>query len=397
MRILIIEDEIAKEDAVRRHIVSVISSDKIDGIDSASNLSEAMRIINTQRYDLIVLDIMLPFIEGTVAATGAGLELLSQIRTSSSPNRGTTVVGLSAYPDELQEARIEFEKHGVLVLQYDSGGNWCTSLARVIVDVLARSLKVIVAKFVIVVALEEELAGYLSCDLNWGDREVIGGLNSQFVSVTDRPGDIGVIIRLRQMGLAAAINDTVLAVSIFKPDIVCMSGICAGFKKNATLGQLIVASPSWEYQSGKWSDNGFELAAYQIPLRASTRALVDQSLGKAKLIDALEKDLDGANARPALRATPKLAPAATGSAVIADAARLKHVEVQHRKIAALDMETFGVYFACHESYHFVQHYFSIKCVVDLADDHKDDSLHTYGCITSARATVHALRALLEAS
>jgi hypothetical protein len=54
-----------------------------------------------------------------------------------------------------------------------------------------------------------------------------------------------------------------------------------------------------------------------------------------------------------------LAPFATGSAVIADGRRLEHIKMQHRKVAALDMETFGLYFAAHESTTSMKHYFSV--------------------------------------
>ena len=48
--------------------------------------------------------------------------------------------------------------------------------------------------------------------------------------------------------------------------------------KEASLGQIIIASPAWEYQAGKWSTNGFEIAPFQIPLPPTTRSVIDQEI-----------------------------------------------------------------------------------------------------------------------
>jgi hypothetical protein len=99
--------------------------------------------------------------------------------------------------------------------------------------------------------------------------------------------------------------------------------------------------------------------------------------------------------RPRRRTKPILAPFATGSAVIADVKRLGHIEQQHRKVAALDMETYGVYYAARELARQDSHFFSVKAVVDFADHHKDDDLHQYGSIVSANAAVRVIRKLRE--
>jgi nucleoside phosphorylase len=118
-------------------------------------------------------------------------------------------------------------------------------------------------------------------------------------------------------------------------------------------------------------------------------------LSKENFAQLLEARIDANHPRPSLRSKPVLAPFVTGSAVIADSQKLAHIEKQHRKVAALDMETFGLYFAAHEAPTSLQHYFSVKCVVDLADSQKDDDLHHYGCSVSARATEALLRELLK--
>ena len=81
--------------------------------------------------------------------------------------------------------------------------------------------------------------------------------------------------------------------------------------------------------------------------------------------------------------TVKIGPIATGSAVISNESFIeKIIEPQYRKLLGIDMETYGVYFACQNSGQDVQ-FVSIKAVSDLADKDKDDSFHSYGSYASA--------------
>jgi nucleoside phosphorylase len=170
-----------------------------------------------------------------------------------------------------------------------------------------------------------------------------------------------------------------------------MSGICAGIGSNAELGQLLVADIVWEYQSGKWLDEAFEAEPYQVSIPQNTRLTLSKLLDFDDLLPQLEASFSG-QVRPSRRSQPKLAPFATGSAVIASEKRLSTVQNQHRKVAGLDMEVFGFHRAV-ESSGQAPHAFSAKVVVDKADVAKGDSLHEYGCAVSAQFVLHALRVL----
>ncbi|MGI4809888.1 MAG: hypothetical protein ACRYF2_17465 [Janthinobacterium lividum] len=227
-----------------------------------------------------------------------------------------------------------------------------------------------------------------------GESVVLSGLDVTHCTIDNNGPRHGAIIKLRQMGLVPSTLDVAIALGAFRPSVVSMSGICAGLSGNATLGELIVASPAWEYQAGKWSENGFEIAPTQIILRPATRVKIAQAFEQDDLLDVFEHGL-GKLGRPGKRHKPSIKPFATGSAVIADSRRLEHIKQQHRKVAGLDMETFGLYYAAHEAAQQVPHFFSVKCVVDLADKDKGDDLHEYGCAMAARAAVHLIGSLFS--
>lgn len=392
MRCLIIEDSPAKLLAVRDAINAATAGETCE-IHDADSLSNAVRLLSSTPYDIIFLDLMLPYLSDGAADSRAGLELLRQIRRDDSVNRLSRVIGISAFPDEILEHRTQFDKFGVLIIEFGPDGTWKAAVTRVVSEILEVTAFPISVDFVVVVALEKERNGYNATDADLSEETVVRGVSIQFLKTrSDRPA-LGVLIRMRQMGLVAATFEVAAALSLFDTRIVAMSGICAGFPGRTDLGQLIVGSPAWEYQAGKWAENGFEIAPYQIPLRPKTRAVIDVALRDQAFLRSLELDLDPHWRRPPVKKSPCLGPVATGSAVIADGNKLKHVEQQHRKLAALDMETFGLYYAVHEHFNQDIHFFAVKCVVDLADAGKGDELHQYGCAVSARAALHLIEAL----
>lgn len=397
MRILIVDDNAAKVSDVRTFLESAALDKGVSiRVDVASYLGEAARLVASASFEMIILDLMLPYLRDGQPDSRAGQEMLRQIRDEESRNIGAVVIGVSAYPGEVSGFRESFERAGVLIVSYDDAGTWRVALAQTFSDVLRRQAMRQEIDFLILTALEEERAGFNSTNLVCEGDAIVAGLNVRYVQLACGGRQYkGAIIKLRQMGLVAATLDSALALTAFNPRIICMSGICAGFADHVTLGQLVLASPAWEYQAGKWSDNNFQIAPTQIPLPARTRVIADQALSSDGIQTAMESALPRNVVRPSKLRAPVLAPAATGSAVIADATKLSHIQLQHRKIAALDMETFGLYYSAHEVNPPPEHFFSLKCVVDMADADKSDNLHEYGCVVAARATIYLIDKLLD--
>ena len=395
MKALVVDDDEAKSRAIVATLEKSLDSQRQDSVTVTSTLANAVRVMSLVSFDLIVLDLMLPYLPGGKADSRAGFELLRQLRSEDGPNKTTVVVGISAFPDEIAAFRAGFDELGVLITQFDAEGSWSRSLLRVVEDVHARADAQTALDFIIVCALEEERAGFGRTAFEKVSEGIVSGLNVHYFRLPASPDFFGAVVRLSHMGLVAATFETASVLKSFRTKVLCMSGICAGFVKEANLGQVIIASPAWEYQAGKWSSSGFEIAPIQVPLRPTTRSVIDQAIAREGFVRYLEAGIQPGQARPTRQFCPILAPLATGSAVIADARRLAHIEKQHRKLAALDMETFGLYFVAYEAVSAVQHFFSAKCVVDFADAEKSDDLHSYGCVVSARAAEQLICELLN--
>ena len=393
LNILVIDDDKAKSQAVIAALVESAALSPRRAITEVETLSDAVRVVNRVIFDLIVLDLMLPYVQGGPPESRAGLELLRQLRMTGCPNKATTVIGISSFPEEIAAFRSQFDELGVLITRFDKEGSWSRALVNVENEIRSRSDVAIKVDFLMICALEEERDGFKRTALEKVTEANVSGLNVHYFKIPGAPELFGGVIRLSQIGLVAATFETALALSIFNTRVVGMSGICAGFAGRSHPGQLVIASPAWEYQAGKWSRNKFELAPLQVALRSGTRSLIDQVVSSGRFLEYVEAGIKIGETRPHSQQKVILGPCASGSAVIADRNRLVHIEAQHRKLAALDMETFGVYYVAHERQDLLDHFFSVKCIVDFADEDKADELHNYGCVVSARAAEQIIRAL----
>jgi adenosylhomocysteine nucleosidase len=91
----------------------------------------------------------------------------------------------------------------------------------------------------------------------------------------------------------------------------------------------------------------------------------------------------------------QVAPMVSGSQVVADNAVFNIIGDQGRKVTGIDMEVASVFFAGNDFFDGGGIFCAAKAIVDLANPHKDDRYHEYGCALSARFVVTALSKLLS--
>lgn len=232
-------------------------------------------------------------------------------------------------------------------------------------------------------ALKEERDPYVVLlNVNKSTR---GGFSFYDVNIA---GKIGAVVLMPQMGLVNAAITASMCIDKYKPKVIGMSGICGGFPKRAILGQLFVSAMAYEYQSGKWSNDGFKQEPYQASADHLTLTKIKSLLDTDDLLSTLENGFKGGN-RPSAPQAPQTGIFTSGSAVIADANLLTQIETIHRKVDALDMEVFSLLRAAELSPH-KPPCICAKTVVDLCGESKDDHLHKYGSYISAKFIISAI-------
>jgi adenosylhomocysteine nucleosidase len=381
LKVLIIEDSDSKANAIIAEIEQFFRSSK--KIDRCVTFSDVAKKIFENAYDFIVFDLMLPRRSGETEVDFSE-ELLSYLSTSER-NANAVIVGLSKFSNVVYARVSEFASKMVFLLHFDEAGSWRQSLNLCMQRVAQNNLH----DFVILCALEAEREAFRNIkDVECGELSNFRGMDCRALTIH---GYRGLCLVQPRMGLVDATAVAAFALSECRPRILAMAGICAGFSKEAKIGSLIVSDPCWEHQAGKWKGSEFQLSHYQEPLNNEVRTCIAQIIKRDPTLSNIRYGFR--ELKMAVDDAALVAPSVSGSAVIASGDMANSIAEQHRKIAALDMEVYGVYRAA-ALYPSPVKFFAAKTVVDFADERKGDDIHIDGAMLSARFVCAAIHELL---
>ena len=195
------------------------------------------------------------------------------------------------------------------------------------------------------------------------------------------------------MGLTAAAIATTQLVMQFRPRLVVMVGIAAGTRGgNKEFGDVLVADPSVDYNSGKVvQENGvrdFLPDPYPIGLNARLRSVLQKYQANTAVFEQIRRGW--AKPLPPRGNRIHLGPLGAADQVIDDASRVLEIQRNWRKLIGVEMETYGVYRACHEAPEPKPRFISFKSVCDFAAE-KTDSWQDFAAFTAAEFAVRFLK------
>lgn len=379
MKILIIEDDDQKCDEISSHLESL--GVPPPSIVVAKDMAEFLGAFDRE-VTLCIIDLRLPAYQGATQDNN-GIGVLQAMEKAGAGH--IKLLAISAYPEEFADLRAQFESRGCLLLDFRNKEVWRAVVKQMVLEMQSVELM----DFIIFCALRKERAPYTAMASLDGSPKSKDNLTRLDVTIAGRRGTI---IEMPRMGLVDAAVMAGKCIEKFRPKVVAMSGICAGFEGRAELGQLLVPELAYEYQSGKWTDEGFSGEPYQVPIGERVRVLARELIEDSELLSRLEQNLK--SKRPSTMSEPKLATFTSGSAVIASDEYMAQVATLHRRVAGLDMEVYAIHRAAHIA-PCNPDVICAKTVVDLAGGDKDDMLHPYGCQISARFIVEALEAYFQ--
>lgn len=195
------------------------------------------------------------------------------------------------------------------------------------------------------------------------------------------------------MGLTAASIVTTQLIFQFRPRIVLMIGIAAGTRDgNKQFGDVLVADPSVDYNSGKVVQRqgvrGFQPDPYPISLNPRLRSVLQKYRGSTAIFDTIRAAWNGRTPQAANRV--HIGPLGAADQVIDDASRVLEIQQNWRKLIGVEMETYGVYRACHEAPDPKPRFVSFKAVCDFAAE-KSDSWQDYAAFVAAEFAFRFLK------
>ena len=195
------------------------------------------------------------------------------------------------------------------------------------------------------------------------------------------------------MGLTAAAIATTQLIQLCRPRLVMMIGIAAGTAGSSKeFGDVLVADPSVDYNSGKvvMEDGirGFLPDPYPIGLNARFRSVLQKHRRPDSLLDQIRSRWQGS--LPPHPNRLHIGPLGAADQVIDDATRVFEIQKNWRKLIGVEMETYGVYRACHEAPEPKPRFVSFKSVCDFAAQ-KTDSWQPYAAFTAANFATDFLK------
>ena len=391
MKVLVLEDNSEKLNDICMLIRQTITD---SDVTETKNFGKFVAEINRHKFDLIVTDLLVPQFEDANDAVNITNLLLSEVRDVECDNYDTPVIAITAFNNLAEENFGNLNKFDISVITYKQGcSEWSQSFSRK----LKSSMPEESFDFVIVCALEKEADAYREAGYEVGDVYTEKGIYCRNINIS---GHSGVIVTPPRMGLVNAAILSARSIDIFKPKLICMSGICAGIDGKANIYDVVIPDVCHQHDSGKWTTEGFIPELYSIQIEHETKLKISEIISKS---DFHSKVLEGIvprkNEYPQdcddLRCQVFLAPASSGSAVVADENMLSDIQRQHRKCTAFEMESYALYEAARQSVDPIT-YFSAKSVVDNGNSQKGDDFQRLACLLSARTVYEILsRGLLR--
>lgn len=391
MKILVIDDNRARAGALVDHLVSANGCTRTD-IDVVQDGSSARDSLERHSYDLMVLDVMLPFRFDDNPSELTALALLTEISETNNLNKPTHIIGLTAYEAAEKSVATEFlSRSWVLVRENPLNDDWMHTIANAVKYIRENDTPDLphehLVDVVIVTALQIEMEAIRKLPWNWTPEEALD--DSQFFSrgSFDSKGKLRSAIAAvaTRMGMVSASVLTSKLIQRFRPRLVVMPGICAGLRDKVKLGDVICSDMAWDYQSGKHVStknalNGFLMDPHFIPVETFVSSRIDQL---ARDDQHSIRVWNGWNPRRDSPPSLVRGPVASGSAVLADRNVTESIRLQQRKLLGVEMELYGVFFAVEQAPRPKPMAVGLKAVCDFADDEKNDEAQPYASYTSA--------------
>jgi len=390
LSILIIEDDATKLESISTALIGQSDISR-DDIVSTGCIKGARHHLKESSFDLLILDLNVPLDANGTPVQSAGHSLLVQVYQSARYNRPRHVIFVSRYVEQIRKLQLDAIGRSWHSIQYRSDSDaWRNELLEKVEYIASSEQQRKTSEFgadcAFITALDKpELEAFEQMG-KWRD---VSSTHSRVLE-THIPAAQGkdlhfVATAAPQMGCTASAISTSQIIAQFRPRLVIMSGIAAGFKSEVSIGDILAAEASWEWQSGKFLQSGKRAKFLHAPspIRASPELIT--KVRNRNLVRRLVSSLmDGWSGAP--RADPQLriGPVVSGCSVVASTSVTRQIKSQHRKVLGLEMETYGVYYACSAALRSKPHFISLKAVCDYADSKKNDNAQRFAAFVSAR-------------
>lgn len=394
LRLIIVHDR----DQVVSRIQELISkmNVNIEHIVVCEDTTHAEAILSAENFDLMIMDLTVPRRKGFDTPSIANAEeFLQQVYDYGDLNAPGDVIGISCELEALTSLRDDLGPHFMVMIEEKDDDIWLNQLA----DRIKYTVKSARSRFtamsstnykdvLIITAIDEEFAPYHDLFELHSSEQFPGVFEFIF---NDKAGTArsGVAFSIGNSGQASAASRTQSLVSWYRPKLALMSGFCGGIKGKVEIGDLCCfrSVTAWDY--GKWSEGENESSDRRLDNflpRSRPISVTDTELDliwRGLVLDGLA--FDDADWRRMTDTWPsplaetqlrvKSGSAASGSAVVGSRRIASQISQRDGSILVVDMESYGFYEACQNTFVKKPKFLCIKSVADFCDAEKDDQFH----------------------
>jgi len=365
----------------------------------------AREALRREFYDVGIFDLTIPNMKGSGAGdpdyTAAEM-LFDELLTADTMNPPGDLIGLTRDSAALNRINTRIGPHLMAIVEEKEQRPWLEQLCdrvRYAHTSAAARQKLFRQRYdyeaLIVTALDEELRPYR--DLFELER-LPGGEGAKAFNFYDLSGNIrrGVCFAIGKAGQASAAAHTQSLISEFRPQLCVMTGFCGGVVDKVRLGDVVISESVFDWDFGKWKIErgirGLHARPEPLVLRNSeahgiARQILDEGLFNADEILSIAGRLSDGHIQAI---NIHLKPTGSGSAVVADAEIVAKIRELNEDIVAIDMETYGFYYATTHTGFAKPEMLSIKGVADFCDSEKNDKFHEAASFLSASVAQEVL-------
>jgi nucleoside phosphorylase/CheY-like chemotaxis protein len=401
LKVLIVDDTQEKIVKIRGVLHGFV--DNPDDVPICGCTRDALKECSSTRYDLVILDLFIPFRAGEVPSPENAKTFLKVIQTDEECVCPVFVIGITRMQD-IGEYLSFFESETISILWYaENDDSWKDKLRNRLTYLsgVKRKLGIVYDydyDVAIINALQSPEHEVMKSTLseNWDEISLDDDKTTTYYGTTlrDKRGRVVRCISCYapQMASIASSALTTKVILRFHPKYLFMTGVCAALKgNNVGFGDIMVASQIWDGMSGKYKDKNskgtktemiFEPDYRQISLHPELQAILNKMKENTGLLSSIKDGFKGKKPETPLKI--HIGPMTSVPAVIASEKKVAGLKAHARKLIGLEMESYGLFYASEYTHKLRPIYTaSFKSASDLADPDKTDIYQPYASYTSA--------------
>lgn len=391
--ILIVDDSSIKVAEIKQVIYEYPEIKKITVVADTNN---GRRAIEDNKYDLLILDLVLPNDFGDQETPDNGIDFLNEIKLDPNKKCPYHILGITGKPEHLPQFSSKFSDNLWFLIEYKPNVETWKDLLRNKIEYLLDSKKDAQNKnlfdfefdVAIITALDKELKKVLNLNWKWKEKQLENDVTTYHIGqFQDGDKTIRIVAACTpQMGMCASSTLSMKLIHHFKPKYIIMSGIAAGIKGEVNLGDIMIADEIWDASSGKIKGDK-EKGTLFLPdpkhkiLNEDIKELILDIKRKRKYVDEIRQNYQADAPLTALNI--HIGPMVSVPAVIQSNLEVEKLKLQSRKIIGLEMEAYGVIYSAAHAQKPKPIAISIKSACDFANEEKEDSQQDYAAYTSA--------------